>query len=176
MLGAERICSVSDGAASIRRVRERAFPTAIELLDRHRLVEALRRAVGDERPDRLEQAVAVAALGDAERLAELLAGWAFEEAGADLERANRLAAAHGCVVNNQRGIENCAIVPLAPSGPTGRAVDIVIARRLKARGMSWSRRGVSALVRLRLLRPDRTWDRHWSERLAAALRPWPSSA
>ena len=33
-----------------------------------------------------------------------------------------------------------------------KAVDIVVARRFKARGMSWFRRGVSALVRLRLLR------------------------
>jgi hypothetical protein len=39
-------------------------------------------------------------------------------------------------------------------------VDIVVARRFKARGMSWFRRGVSALVRLWLLRVNRTWDRH----------------
>lgn len=49
---AERICFMSDGAASIRWIRERAFPTAIELLDWYHLVEALRRAIGDERSDR----------------------------------------------------------------------------------------------------------------------------
>ena len=86
---------MSDGAAAIRWIRERAFPSAIELLDWYHLVEALRRAVGDERRDRLELALAVAEPGDAERLAELLAGWAYEEGGLDLERADKLAAVRG---------------------------------------------------------------------------------
>jgi hypothetical protein len=173
---ADRICFVSDGAASIRWIRERAFPDAIELLDWYHLVEALRRAIGDERPDRLEQALAVAGPGDAEGLLELLAGWAFEEAGADLARSERLTAVWGYVANNRRAIENYAIVPLASSGPMEKAVDIVVARRFKARGMSWFRRGVSALVRLRLLRLNGTWRRYWARRFAAALRPWPSPA
>ena len=173
---ADRICFVSDGAAAIRWIRERAFPSAIELLDWYHLAEALRRAIGDERSDRLEAALDVAAPGDAERLAELLAGWAYEEAGLDLDRADKLAAVRGYVLANRRAIENYAIVPLASSGPMEKAVDIVIARRFKARGMSWFRRGVSALVRLRLLRPNGTWSRYWSARFASALRPWPSPA
>lgn len=173
---AERIYFVSDGALAIRWIRERAFPTAIELLDWYHLVDALRRAIGDERSDRLELAIAVAEPGDAERLAELLAGWAYEEAGADLARADKLAAVWGYVMNNRRAIEHYAIVPLASSGPMEKAVDIVIARRFKARGMSWFRRGVSALVRLRLLRLNGTWSRYWAERFAAALRPWPAPA
>ena len=80
------------------------------------------------------------------------------------------------MANNRRAIENYAIVPLASSGPMEKAVDIVVARRFKARGMSWFRRGVSALVRLRLLRLNGTWQRYWSGRFAAALRPWPSPA
>jgi len=171
---ADRICFVSDGAASIRWIRERAFPDAIELLDWYHLVEALRRAIGDERPDRLETAIAVAGPGDALGLVELLAGWAYEEAGSDLARSDKLTAVWGYVANNRRAIENYAIVPLASSGPMEKAVDIVVARCFKARGMSWFRRGVSALVRLRLLRLNGTWQRYWSERFAAALRPWPS--
>jgi hypothetical protein len=173
---ADRICFVSDGAASIRWIRERAFPTAIELLDWYHLVEALRRAIGDERADRLDIALAAAGPGDAGRLLELLAGWAYEEAGADLARSDKLTAVWGYVANNRRAIENYAIVPLASSGPMEKAVDIVVARRFKARGMSWFRRGVSALVRLRLLRVNGTWARYWSKRFAAALRPWPSPA
>ncbi|HUR03603.1 MAG TPA: UPF0236 family protein [Nonomuraea sp.] len=173
---AERILFVSDGAASIRWIRERAFPTAIELLDWYHLVEALRSAIGHDRPDRLETALAVAEPGDAERLAELLAGWAYEEAGLDLARSDRLTAVWGYVTNNRRAIENYRIVPLASSGPMEKAVDIVVARRFKARGMSWFRRGVSALVRLRLLRLNGTWTRYWSGRFAALLRPWPSPA
>ncbi len=33
-----------------------------------------------------------------------------------------------------------------------------------------------ALVRLRLLRLNGTWQRDWSERFAAVLRPWPPPA
>ncbi|MBI2776144.1 MAG: UPF0236 family protein [Chloroflexi bacterium] len=126
---AERIFFVSDGAAAIRWIRERSFPTAIELLDWYHLVEALRRAIGDERTDRLETALAIAAPGDAEGLAELLAGWAYEEAGADLARADKLAAVRGYVLANRRAIEHYAIVPLASSGPMEKGVDLVGCRR-----------------------------------------------
>ncbi len=173
---ADRILFVSDGAAAIRWIRERAFPSAIELLDWYHLVEALRGAIGPGRPDRLELALVTAEPGDAERLLELLAGWAAEEAVRDPERAERLAAVWGYVANNRRAIEHYRIVPLASSGPMEKAVDIVVARRFKARGMSWFRRGVSALVRLRLLRLNGTWDHYWSARSAESLRPWPSAA
>jgi hypothetical protein len=173
---AERIFFVSDGAAAIRWIRERSFPTAIELLDWYHLVEALRRAIGDERPDRLEIALAVAEPGDAEGLLELLAAWAFEDAGGDLARSDKLVAVAGYVAANRRAIEHYAIVPLASSGPMEKGVDIVVARRFKARGMSWFRRGASPLLHLRLLRLNGTWDRYWADRFAALLRPWPSAA
>lgn len=172
---ADRILFVSDGAAAIRWIRERAFPSAIELLDWYHLVEALRRAIGDERSDRLDLALGLAGPGDALGLAELLAGWAYDEAGQDLERSAKLTAVRGYVMNNRRAIENYAIVPLASSGPMEKAVDIVVARRFKARGMSWFRHGVSALVRLRLLRLNGTWASYWEGRFAAGLRPWPST-
>lgn len=113
---AERILFVTDGAASIRWIRERSFPSAIELLDWYHLVEALRGAIGPGRPGRLELALVTAAPGDAERLLELLAGWAAEEAGRDPERSGRLAAVWGYVATNRQAIENYRIVPLASSG------------------------------------------------------------
>jgi len=57
-----------------------------------------------------------------------------------------------------------------------KAVDITICRRFKTRGMGWFRQGVGHLPRLRLLRPDGSWARHWADRLAASSRPWPSAA
>lgn len=56
------------------------------------------------------------------------------------------------VANNRRAIETCAIVRLASSGPMEKPVAIVVAPKFKARGMTWFRRGVSAVARLRLLR------------------------
>ena len=45
-----------------------------------------------------------------------------------------------------------------------KAVDVVVARRFKARGMSWLRHGVSALVRLRTFRLSGIWT--------ASSGPW----
>jgi len=118
----------------------------------------------------------VAAQGDADRLLELPAGWAYAKAGSDLARSDKLTAAWGHVANSRRAVEHDAIVPLASSGPMEKAVDIVVARRLEARGMSWFRRGVSALVRLRLLRLNGTWTHCWTGPFGALRRPWPSPA
>ena len=77
---------------------------------------------------------------------------------------------------NRRGIANYRIVPLASSGPMEKAIDIVVARRFKLRGMSWFPRGVTHLLRLRLLRLNGTWGRYWAARFRVALRPWPAAA
>jgi hypothetical protein len=57
-----------------------------------------------------------------------------------------------------------------------KAVDLVVCRRFKSRGMSWFRPGVGHLLHLKLLRLNGTWDRHWAGRLGAELRAWPSAA
>jgi len=146
---------------------------ALGLVPPRRAAQSCDRARAD---DRLELALGAAEPGDADHLLDLLAGWASEEADADPERSRKLSLVWGYVAANYRAIENYRIVPLASSGPMEKAVDLVVARRFKTRGMSWFRRGVSALVRLRLLRLNGTWTPYWSERFAAALRPWPSTA
>lgn len=173
---AERIFFVSDGAAAIRWIRERSFPTAIELLDWYHLVEALKRGIGLAYPDVLERALGAAGPGDVERLLAVLAGHARMLTGEDLEQAVRAQATIGYVTNNRRAIANYAIVPLASSGPMEKGVDLTICRRFKLRGMSWYRRGVSHLLRLRILRLNGTWARYWAERFTGAQRPWPSAA
>jgi hypothetical protein len=82
----------------------------------------------------------------------------------------------GYVTNNRLGISNYRILPLASSGPMEKAVDLVVCRRFKSRGMSWFRPGVGHLLHLKLLRLNGTWDRHWAGRLGAELRAWPSAA
>ena len=80
------------------------------------------------------------------------------------------------MTNNRQGIANYRIVPLASSGPMEKAVDLVVCRRFKSRGMSWFRQGVSHLLHLKLLRLNGSWDRYWAERLGASMRPWPAAA
>ena len=173
---AARIFFVSDGAAAIRWIRERSFPTAIELLDWYHLTEQLKWGIGLAYPDVLEQALRAAEPGDVERLVTILTDHALRLAGEDLELAARTTAAIGYVTNNRRAIANYRIVPLASSGPMEKGVDLTICRRFKLRGMSWYRRGVSHLLRLRILRLNGTWARYWAERLGADRRPWPSAA
>lgn len=173
---AERIFFVSDGAAVLHWIRERSFPSAIELLDWYHLAEQLRVGVGAAYPDVLSRALGAAAPGDVAALLAILRSHARRLAGPDPEQATRAQALIGYVSHNRRGIANYRIVPLASSGPMEKGVDLTICRRFKLRGMSWYRRGAGALLRLRLLRLNGTWTRYWAERFIAALRPWPSAA
>ena len=95
---------------------------------------------------------------------------------ADPEQAALARALIVYVIHNRQGIANHRIVRLASSRPMEKSVDLTICRRFKLRGMSWDRRGVSALLRLRLLRLYGAWARYWAERFGAALRPWPAAA
>jgi hypothetical protein len=173
---ADRVLFVSDGALQLRWIRERAFPDAIELLDWYHLVEQLEHGIGRQHGEVLSTATGAAAPGDVDALLAILRAHARALAPDDPEQERRCRGLMGYVENNRRGITNYRIVPLASSGPMEKAVDIVVCRRFKTRGMSWFRRGVSHLLHLRLLRLNRRWDRYWAQRFAAALRPWPSAA
>jgi hypothetical protein len=173
---AERILFVSDGAAAIRWIRERSFPDAIELLDWYHLSEQLRFGIGREHEEVLSTATGAAVPGDVDALLAILRSHARSLERDDPEQVIRCRSVIGYVTNNRRGIANYRIVPLASSGPMEKGVDITVCRRFKTRGMSWFRKGVSHLLHLKLLRLNGTWDRYWAERLAAVVRPWPSSA
>ncbi|MGH2406446.1 MAG: UPF0236 family transposase-like protein [Candidatus Limnocylindrales bacterium] len=172
---AERILFVSDGAAAIRWIRARSFPDAIELLDWYHLVEQLRFGIGRQHGTVLERAIGAAMPGDVDALLAILRAHARSVEGDDPEQALRCRAVSGYVAHNRRGIATYAIVPLASSGPMEKAVDLVVCRRFKSRGMSWFRRGVSHLLHLKLLRLNGSWDRYWAERLGSARRPWPAA-
>lgn len=173
---AERILFISDGAATIRWIREHAFPDAVELLDWYHLVEQLRFGVGRAHEEVLSIAIGAAGPGDVEALLAVLRVHARSIEADDPEQAQRCRAVIGYVATNRRGIANYRIVPLASSGPMEKGVDISICRRFKTRGMSWFRQGVSHLLALKLLRLNGTWDRYWAGRLLAEQRPWPVAA
>jgi hypothetical protein len=173
---AQRVCFVSDGAGALRWLRRHYFPDAIELLDWFHLAEQLRYGVGHAHAERLEQALALGRAGQPEALQALLLAHATDLDATDPDQARRARAVVEYVVNNALGIRNYTVVPLPSSGPMEKAVDLTVCRRFKLRGMSWLRRGVTHLLRLRLLRLNGTWERYWRDRFGSLLRPWPSSA
>lgn len=78
--------------------------------------------------------------------------------------------------NNRAGIENYLVVPLASSGPMEKAIDILAARRLKNRGMSWRRKGAHNMVRLRTLRLNNRWNDFWNRKRDQQRLSWPAAA
>jgi len=76
----------------------------------------------------------------------------------------------GYVDANAEGIANLARLEATGSGAAEKTVDALVVHRYKKRGMSWSRVGSSALLRLRLLKANGEWDRYWSSRLEAHAR------
>lgn len=68
------------------------------------------------------------------------------------------------VINNAQAIRNHHKVAIHGSGCIEKAVDLVISRRFKLRGMSWSKDGVSALLPFRTLLYNKQWDVYWDQR------------
>lgn len=71
---------------------------------------------------------------------------------------------------NAEGIANLARLEATASGAAEKTVDALVVHRYKKRGMSWSRAGSGALLRLRLLKANGEWDRYWSSRREAYAR------
>jgi hypothetical protein len=52
------------------------------------------------------------------------------------------------------------------SGGVEKNIDLILCRRFKGRGMSWSRAGAQNLLKLRLLKYDRKdWKSYWRSRI-----------
>jgi hypothetical protein len=53
------------------------------------------------------------------------------------------------------------------SGTADKAGDILICRRMKLRGMRWSRDGADSVLNIRILLSNEEWDRFWTKQNAA---------
>ena len=65
---------------------------------------------------------------------------------------------------NAQGIANHALVDVHGSGAIEKAVDLIVSRRYKLRGMSWSEKGAAALLPFLVMRYNKTWKSHWDVR------------
>jgi hypothetical protein len=170
---AKQIFLVGDGAEWIKNFAQRYLPHAVYLLDWYHLSENLRYGLGHQHP-KLARALEFARAGRAYDLLHLLER--AHRRMSDAEQIVRCSTLIEYIANNREGIRNYRIVPLASSGPMEKAIDILGARRLKSRGMSWRRQGAGCMIRLRLLRMNRTWNNYWNRRRIAARREWPNAA
>lgn len=165
MLSAGRVLAIGDGAGWIRRMIRDFLPGAIYLLDLFHLKKRIREVLCDEGDSELLESVTGAcAAGDPEEALRLLRGHSAPTP--EREESHRKLVYY--VKTNAEGISNYARSDLYGSGAVEKAVDLIVSRRFKGSGRTWFRPGASGMLKLRMLRFNGEWDRHWAERLAAA--------
>jgi hypothetical protein len=166
MLSAGRTVVIGDGAGWIRRTARDWFPGAVYVLDlyhlKHRIGDLLCRE-GDDLVR--EQVVAACLHGRPQDAAAILRTF---DPGDDA----RYRVLHERLVTyietNAEGIRNYTRTDLFGSGSVEKAVDVIVSRRFKCRGMSWLKPGAQGMLKLKLLRFNDDWDSHWESRFAEA--------
>lgn len=162
-----------DGASWIRQMKKDYFPGALYILDWYHLVKKIRQ--------RLDEAFKEQAPIEEieEELKDLLYNGEVKEAVDKLKELRSKLCAQGeeavrkligYIQRNQEGMwykearERGIDIGV---GTAEKAVDLVICRRFKQRGMIWTRRGANALVKIRLLVLNKRWNQYWESKLAA---------
>jgi hypothetical protein len=161
MLSAGRVVVLADGADWIRLGVRDWLPGALYVLDWTHLERRVREALC-----RPEETDLVEAVLDACRRAEpgealtLLAGYRPPSDERHLYRRLRR-----YVRVNAVGIENQAYVDVHGSGAIEKGVDLMISRRFKLRGMSWSEKGAAVLLPFSVMLYNKNWSEHWDRRV-----------
>lgn len=166
VLSAGRVLAIGDGAAWIRHLVKDFFPGAIYLLDLFHLKRRLKGVLNSDEDMLLYEAICGACQrGQPDEALSLLSRY---QPLTD-EQAERLRKLTGYIRSNRVGILNYARSDLFGSGAVEKAVDLLVSRRFKSRGMSWLKPGAAGMLALRLLRFNGEWDAHWSWRMNAVL-------
>lgn len=164
MLSAGRTIVIGDGAGWIRRMARDVFPGAVYVLDLYHLKHRIRQVYPEDweahvREDAIDACLAGDPLGAIRILRATRPAPEREDSWSKLRYYIR---------SNALGIENYTRTDLFGSGCVEKAVDVLISRRFKLRGMSWLRPGAQGMVKLKVLRYNRTWKDHWRSRFAEA--------
>lgn len=161
---AGRVLCIGDGAVWIRRLVRDLFPGAIYLLDLFHLKKRLREVLREETDEELRERITAACLAGDPAHALTLLGSFVPITPEQAEAARKL---KGYIYANRLGIANYTHTDLYGSGAVEKAVDIIVSRRFKLRGMSWLRPGAAGMLKLKLLKYNGEWDEHWRQRMAA---------
>lgn len=166
VLSAGRVLAIADGAAWIKTLIDDFFPQAIYLLDLYHLKKRLKEVLYEEENQELYESICQACLrGSPHEALEFLLMFRPKTP----EQEEKLRKLKGYIQANSTGITNYARTDLFGSGAVEKAVDLVVSRRFKNRGMSWLKPGAGGMLALRLLRFNGRWDEHWRSRMPAAF-------
>jgi len=165
---AQQIVFVSDGAPWIHTLQRAYFPGALVVLDPWHLARQVQWTWGAESGALVARCLADAWRGDVRSLHRRLRARLGRER--DRDRRARGRELLGYVEANAEGITNLARLEASGSGAAEKTVDTLIVHRYKKRGMSWSRSGSGALLRLRLLKTNEQWESYWASRREAYAR------
>lgn len=161
MLSAGRVVVLADGADWIRNGVRDWLPGALYVLDWTHLERRVREALYRPEESALTEAVLDACRRAEPREAlELLAGYRPPSDERGLYRKLRR-----YVRVNAVGIANHALVDVHGSGAIEKGVDLMISRRFKLRGMSWSEKGAAVLLPFSVMLYNRNWSEHWCKRV-----------
>lgn len=164
IMSAGHVFAIGDGATWIRRLIKDFFPSAIYLLDLYHLKRRIKEVLNQEENENLYNSIVDACVqGKPKEALRLLNG--FHPTSAEAEE--KLRSLKHYIESNSEGIANYRRSDLFGSGAVEKAVDLIVSRRFKLRGMSWFRPGAKGMLALRLLRFNGEWDTHWQRRMAS---------
>lgn len=164
VMSAGRVLAIGNGATWIRRLIEEFFPFALYLLDLYHLKRCLREVLSADEDKTLREAIIKKCLEGKPDAALALLNQFIPE---DTEQTEKFRKLKVYIHSNRVGIENYGKSGLFGSGAVEKAVDLIVSRRFKLRGMSWLRPGAKAMLALRLLRFNGEWDDYWRCRMAS---------
>jgi hypothetical protein len=154
---------VSDGAEWIRKGVEDWFPNAIHVLDIFHLKLYINRLFGKtlSEEDELIRDDIIASVSnyDPDELIDKISNW--NAPSHKIEQRENLFC---YIADNAKQIENHLLISIHGSGMIEKGVDLMIARRFKLRGMSWTKQGSSFLIKMRLLKYNNQWNVYWNMR------------
>lgn len=157
-----------DGAPFIRGFREKHMPRSRYILDYYHLFKKVRErlsVVFEDKEELKKEKEALMKLLDTSNVEGALESiQAMTRRFRKKKKLEALAKLSGYIQRNREGIwydEARSKGISIGSGSADKAGDILICRRMKLRGMRWSREGANAVLSIRILIANREWDQFW---------------
>jgi predicted nucleic-acid-binding Zn-ribbon protein len=159
-----------DGASWINGFRMEHLPKSRYILDHHHLCEKVKERIGSviekvkDCRKSVDELMRILNAGDVDSALSYIDVLSKRYRNKDkLETLKRLS---GYIERNREGIwyEEARSQGISiGSGSADKAGDIVICRRMKLRGMRWSRHGSDAVENIRIMVLNGEWDQFWSK-------------